>query len=182
MANVTIARPAASEFAPYYQTYISQVPDGNLLSQIEQQGRDTVKLLRGIDEKNSQYRYAPDKWSIREVVGHLADTERVFTYRALTFARGDVTSLPSFDENGWAKTSNAGRRSLADLVSEFESVRSATLTLFRGFGEDEFARTGKANDNPFSVRAVAYVVAGHERHHIKILRERYGVTSQSKEI
>ena len=175
MANVTIPRPAPSEFAPYYQNYISQVPDGNLLSDLEQQGRETVKLLRGIDDKKSQYRYAPDKWTIREVVGHLSDTERVFIYRALTFARGDATSLPPFDENEWAKASNAGRRSLPDLIAEFEAVRTATLALFRGFGEDEFARTGKANHNPFSVRAVAYIVAGHERHHVKILRERYGV-------
>jgi hypothetical protein len=175
MANVTVPRPAASEFASYYQGYVSQVPDGNLLAGLEQQGRDTVKLLRGIDEKKAQHRYAEGKWSIREVVGHLIDTERVFMYRALTFARGDQTSLPPFDENAWASTSNAGGRALPELIAEFEAIRAATLTMFRGFGDAEFARKGVANNNPFTVRAVAYIVAGHERHHVKILRERYGV-------
>jgi hypothetical protein len=175
MASATIARPAAGEYAAYYGAYISQVPDGNLLSQLEQQGRETAALLRGVDEKKSQHRYAPGKWTIREVVGHIIDAERVFTYRAVTFARGDATPLPSFDENGWAKTSNASRRSMADLISELEAVRAATIALFRGFSEAEFVRTGTASNNPFTVRALAYIVAGHERHHVKILQERYGV-------
>jgi hypothetical protein len=172
---VTIARPAATEYAAYYGGYISQVPDGNLLSQLEQQARETVALLRGIDEQKSQHRYAPGKWTIREVVGHLIDAERVFTYRAVTFARGDSTPLPSFDENGWAKTSNAARRTMADLISEFEAVRAASVALFRGFSDAEFGRAGTASNNPITVRALAYIVAGHERHHVKVLRERYGV-------
>jgi hypothetical protein len=175
MANATIARPGATEYAPYYGAYISQVPDGNLLSQLEQQGRETAALLRGIDEKKSQHRYAPGKWTIREVVGHLVDAERVFTYRAVTFARGDPTKLPSFDENVWAKTSNAARRSMADLIAEFEAVRAATIALFRGFSDEEFARSGTASNNPVSVRALAYIVAGHERHHVKVLHDRYDV-------
>ena len=175
MPNLTIPRPAASEFAPYYGRYISQVPDGNLLDQLEQQGRETVTLLRGIDEKKSLYRYEADKWSIRESIGHVIDAERVFTYRALTFARADATPLPSFEQNDWAAVSNAHGRSLADLIAEFQAVRAATLALFRGFGEKEFARAGTASNNPVSVRALAYIVAGHERHHVKILREKYGV-------
>jgi hypothetical protein len=175
MTNLTIARPAESEFAEYYQRYVRQVPDGNLLAGLEQQGRDTVTLLRGVDEKKSQFRYADGKWTIREVVGHLIDTERVFAYRALSFARGDHTALPSFDENEWARTSNAGRRALSELIAEFEAVRTATLAMFRGFSDGEFAREGVASNNPITVRALAYIVAGHERHHVKILRERYGV-------
>jgi len=175
MANLTIPRPAASEFAEYYQRYVSQVPDGDLLSDLEKQGRETVKLLRGIDEKRSQHRYAEGKWTIREVAGHLIDTERVFAYRALSFARGDQTALPSFDENEWARTSNAGRRALPELIAEFELVRAATLAMFRGFTDVEFGRKGVASNNPITVRALAYIVAGHERHHVKVLRERYGV-------
>jgi hypothetical protein len=175
MADVTIARPAPTEYAAFYRGYVSEVPDGNLLAQLEQQGRETVALFRTVDEPKSQHRYAPGKWTIREVLGHMIDAERVFTYRALTFARGDTTSLPSFDENQWAKTSNAGSRSMTELIPEYQAVRAATIRLFRGFGDEEFARTGMANNNPFTVRAVAYIIAGHERHHLKILKERYGV-------
>ena len=175
MPAVNKQRPAASEHNPYYAAYISQVPDGDLFASMESQARETVRLLRGIDEQKSQYRYAPDKWTIREVVGHVIDAERVFGYRALTFARADATALPSFDENAWAKESAAGERPMKDLIAEFEAVRAGTLAMFRGFTEDEFARSGIASKNPISVRALAYIIAGHERHHVKLLKERYGV-------
>ena len=175
MPKVSIARPAPSEHNPYYSRYIELVPDGDLLKTLERQGRQTAKLLRAIGEKKSKYRYAPDKWTIREVVGHMSDTERVFAYRAMTFARADATGLPSFDENAWARASNAGDRTLNDLVTELESVRTSTLALFRGFGPDYFTRTGVASNHPISVRALAYIIAGHEKHHVNILKERYGV-------
>jgi hypothetical protein len=175
MPKVSIARPAPSEHVAYYSKYINLVPDGDLLSLLDKQSRQTTKLLGGISPKKSQFRYAPDKWSIREVVGHISDTERVFAYRALTFARADATPLPSFDENAWARTSNAGDRSLGDLVKEFEAVRASTLALFRGFADEQFAKSGTANNNPITVRAIAYIVAGHERHHVNLLKERYGV-------
>jgi hypothetical protein len=175
MANMTIARPASTEYAPFYGGYVSEVPDGDLLAHLERQGRETAALLRAISEQRSQHRYAPGKWTIREVVGHMIDAERVFTYRALSFARGEGASLPSFDENAWAATSNAGARSLKDLIDELTVVRGATVALFRGFSDTEFARAGTASNNHITVRALAYIVAGHERHHIKILRERYGV-------
>jgi DinB superfamily len=174
MAHVTIVRPAPAEYAPFYGGYVSEVPDGDLLAHLERQGRETSALLRGISEQRSEHRYAPGKWTIREVVGHLVDAERVFTYRALSFARGETAPLPSFDENAWAATSNAGSRTLGDLIAEFAAVRAATLALFRGFTEQEFARSGVASNNAITVRAIAYIVAGHERHHLKILRERYG--------
>jgi hypothetical protein len=172
----TIVRPATTEYAPYYGRYVGAVPDGDFLALLESQGRETVSLLRGISEKKSLHRYAPDKWSIREVVGHVNDAERVFTYRALSFARGDPAPLPSFEENVWAKTSNAEARSLSDLIEDFAAVRAATLALFRGFSEEQFARSGIASGNQVTVRAIAYIVAGHERHHVKILRERYLTT------
>jgi len=173
MASVTIARPASTEYAPFYGGYVSAVPEGDLLSLLEHQGDETLKLLGGINEAKSQHRYAPGKWTIREVVGHMIDAERVFTYRALTFARGDAGPLPSFDENAWATASNAGSRTLRDLAQEFGALRASTLAQLRGFSADEFARSGVASKNPITVRALAYIVAGHERHHVKILRERY---------
>jgi hypothetical protein len=175
MPSVTVQRPKVGEYKPYYDTYISLVPDGDLLAQLERQARETVTLLRGVSEDQSQYRYAPGKWSIREVVGHLSDSERVFAYRALTFAREDPTALPSFDENTWAAKSNAGSRSLKDLAAEFVTVRQSTLALFRSFTNEHFARSGVASDHAISVRALAYIITGHERHHVKILHDRYGV-------
>ena len=168
-------RPASNEHSPYYERYIAQVPDGDVLAALESQVRDTAKLLNGVDEKRSEFRYAPGKWTVREVVGHLSDCERVFAYRALTFARGDLTELPAFDENAWALGSNAGQRSIRDLVAEFASVRAATVAMFRGFSDADMTRSGVANKNPVSVRALAWIIAGHERHHVKILRERYGL-------
>lgn len=173
MPSTTVARPSSTEYAPYYGRYVSQVPDEDFLDALERQGRETVALLEQIDEKQSQYRYAPDKWSIREVVGHLTDSERVFTYRALAFARGEAAPLPSFDEKEWAGVSSAGTRRLSDLVAEFQAVRAATLALFSSFSEEEWARSGVASSNPVTVRALAYIAAGHERHHLNVLREKY---------
>jgi uncharacterized damage-inducible protein DinB len=175
MTSVIIPRPASSEYAPYYGTYVGAVPEGDLLSLLKRQGRETVKLLREINEKKSQYRYAPGKWTIREVAGHISDAERVFTYRALRFARGDATPLASFDQNEWAAETNADARPLAEHIEELAAVRAATLALFRGFSEEQFARSGTASGHQVTVRALAYITAGHERHHVKILRERYGV-------
>ena len=176
MPHVMIARPAASEFNAHYAGYVAAVPDGDLLELLDGQLKDTVQLLAGVDEKKSRYRYAPDKWSIREVVGHLSDSERVFAYRALRFARADATPLPSFDENAWARTSNADSRPLPELVAELRAVRAASLALFRGFTDKEFACSGIASGHPITVRALAYIVTGHERHHVRILRERYGIS------
>jgi hypothetical protein len=173
--TVTISRPGSTEYAPFHSSYVGAVPDGDVLALLERQGRETVALLRSISEKKSQHRYQPGKWSIRQVVGHIIDAERVFTYRALTFARGDAIALPGFDENQWAEGSNADHRTLAELIDEFAAVRAASVALFRGFGESEFARSGKASGHNASVRALAYVTTGHERHHVKILKERYGV-------
>ena len=173
MANVPILRPATGDYAPYYARYIDQVPDGDFTALLERQARETVSLLRGISENQSRHRYAPDKWSIREVVGHVADSERVFTYRALSFARGDTNVLPGFDENAWGAATNADSRSLADLIDEFAAVRAASLALFRGFSDKELSRSGTASGQRVTVAALAYIVAGHERHHVKILKERY---------
>jgi hypothetical protein len=173
MSSITIGRPVAGEYAPYHGGYVNEVPDGDVLALLERQARETIALLRGVGEQKAGHRYAAGKWSIREVIGHLVDAERVFTYRALTFARGDTTALPGFDENGWAAASNADTRTLASLIDEFSAVRAATLALFRGFGDAELARRGTASGHPVTVRGLLYVTTGHERHHVRILRERY---------
>lgn len=170
----TMVRPDPTEAAEYFFTYINQVPETDDIARfLEDQGRQTVAFLRGIPEGKTLHRYAPGKWTIRDVVAHLSDCERLFTYRAMWFARGFDSALPSFDQNvAWA-AAGADNRSWESLVDEFEAVRRATLPLFRDLPADVWSRRGIASGNPFSVRALAYVTAGHVAHHVRILRERY---------
>jgi len=174
MALKTLSqRPAPTEYIPSFAGYVSLVPVGDVLETMEQQLGDTLDLLRTIPPEKADYRYAPDKWSIKEVIGHVSDTERVFCYRALRFSRADTTPLPAFDENEYVRRANFGDRTLVDLAAEFEAVRFSTLHFFRSLDDDALQRRGVANNNGFTVRAIAYIIAGHERHHVKILRERY---------
>jgi hypothetical protein len=168
-----IPRPDPSEYAPHYETYVSKVPGGNLLEILEDQRRETQELLAEIPEGRAIHRYAPGKWSIKEVVGHVTDAERVFSYRALRFARGDETPLPGFDEKAYAPAGRFDTRALLDLAVELDAVRRATIALFTGLDPEALARRGTANTKEISVRALAYIIAGHERHHVGILRERY---------
>jgi hypothetical protein len=168
-----IARPRQDEYVPYYHKYITLVPEGDVVETLRTQIADTLSLLRSIPESRGSHRYAPDKWSIKEVVGHLADVERVMTYRALRIARADATPLPGFDENAWVPAANFEARSLASLAHELEEVRRATVAFFETLDPEAAARHGLANNNAISARALAYIVAGHERHHVGILRDRY---------
>jgi hypothetical protein len=172
---ISIPRPRADEYIPYYGKYITLVPDGDLVEMLRSQQSETVRLLRGIGDQKSRFAYAPGKWTITEVVGHINDAERIFAYRALRFARGDEQPLTGFDENVYAPAGRFNDRSIGDLLDEFEAIRTATIHLFRNLNDDELARRGTANNNPITVRAIAYVIAGHERHHVKLLHERYGV-------
>lgn len=173
---ITIPRPSPNLYAPTHGGYVGEVPDGaDLFALLEQQAAETAALLLRVSEERSHFRYAPGKWSIREVMGHINDAERVFGYRALRFARGDATALPPFDENAWAAASNAEDRPLAQHVAEFLALRGATTAMFRGFKPEWFARTGTASGHTVSVGALLYVTVGHEKHHVRILRERYGV-------
>jgi uncharacterized damage-inducible protein DinB len=173
MNSVSIARPAADEHSAYYAKYIARVPDGNLVEQLREQIVDTSALLRGVPADRADFAYAPGKWSIKQVVGHLIDVERVMTHRALRFARNDTTELPGFDENLWVENANFAARTIGDLVEEFEVVRSSTIQFARHLSAEEQARRGKANGQEVSVRALMYIIAGHERHHAALLRERY---------
>lgn len=173
MPRVRIARPDKTEYVDYFHRYVSLVPDGDLLEVIDKQAAETRALLGPLSEHDAQFRYAPDKWSIKEVVGHLADTERVMSYRAMCFARGDETVLPSFDENAYVKSSRFHERQLSSLLAELGTVRAATIALFDGLSEAELMRRGRTSAGEHSARALAYMIAGHERHHQQILRDRY---------
>lgn len=167
------AAPDRTEAAEYYFRYIDLVPPGDIRNQLEIQGTETLALLRGIDAERSLFRYAPDKWSIRDVVNHLTDTERLFVFRAFWFARGFDSPLPSFDQGVAAASAAADDRTWSSLVEEFAAVRSATVTFFQTLPEDAWTRRGIASGNPVSVRALAFLTAGHVTHHLAILRERY---------
>ncbi|HTS65738.1 MAG TPA: DinB family protein [Candidatus Acidoferrales bacterium] len=173
MADLLIAKPQPGDFAPYYARYIDLVPDGDVIGTLATQIHGTVSTLQAVSEADSLKRYAEGKWSIREVVGHMIDTERIFAYRALRFARNDQTPLPGFEQDDYIGPARFDARPWAGLIAELEALRESNLAMFRGFDHDAWKRHGLASNNPMSVRAVAYTIAGHERHHMRILRERY---------
>lgn len=167
-----IGRPESGEYAPYYGKYVSLVAEGDILATLERQSQDTVTLLAR-PEADGDIRYAPGKWSVKESLGHLIDSERVFTYRALRIARNDKTPMEGFEQDDYVKYGPFGQCSLAGLVEEFTAVRQATLSLFRGLDEAAWIRRGIANKNEVTVRGLAYIIAGHELHHRKLFQEKY---------
>jgi len=169
-----IARPASSEYAPFYAGYVAALPDGDILQILEQQTAELRQLAAGTPTDRETFRYAEGKWSVREVIGHLIDTERIFAYRALRFSRGDEAPLTGFDENVYVAASTFDHRPLSSLVDEIVHVRQANLALFGGLAPDDWTRLGTANGKAVSVRALAFIMAGHVRHHLDILRDRYG--------
>ena len=173
MPTTILARPAEDEYGPFYGNYIKAVPSQDLIQVLMDQKDPTARLLSTISEDQATKRYAPDKWSIKEVVGHICDTERIMTYRALRIARGDETPLPGFEQDDFVRHAGFDLRPLEELISEFKTVREATLSLFRGLDNQSLQRRGTANNTGVSVLALAYIIAGHERHHVGILRERY---------
>jgi uncharacterized damage-inducible protein DinB len=170
---MVITRPDATEFAPHYATYINAVNGSDALPVLVAQRASTAHFLAAIPESRAGYRYAEGKWSLREVVGHLSDAERIFAYRLLRFARADETSLSGFDENHYVPAGEFERRSLADVAAEFAAVRDATLALVKGLSTEALLRQGSANGKSISARALAWVIAGHEAHHVRVLGERY---------
>ena len=167
------ARPDPSEAPDYFWKYIQMVPDGDLRDILERQRADTVALITSISDARSLHRYAPDKCNIRELVGHVNDTERVFVFRAFWFARGFSSALPSFDQHIAAAGAAAGERSWSGHIDEFRAVRAATLTFFQNLPAEAWSRSGGADGRDFTVRALAYIVAGHVAHHTTVLEERY---------
>jgi hypothetical protein len=171
--TLTIPRPAAAEYASYFGHYIAQVDTDDVLAVLRKQPAELSALLSGLSAAQAGHRYEPGKWSIREVIGHLCEAERVFAYRALAFAHNDATPLPGWDENAYIAAGRYDQRTLASLLADFAAARASTVSLFDGFDADELARPGVANGRNYTVRALAYITAGHAAHHIGILRERY---------
>ena len=171
--SFTVGRPQPDEYAPYYERYISLVQGANILNALDEQRRQTMTLLCGRDDADGDFRYAPDKWSAKEVLGHVCDTERIFAYRALRFSRADATPLSGFEQDDYVRNGPFANRPLEDLVEDFIAVRRATLSLLRNLDEAAWRRRGIANKNEVSVRGLAYIIAGHELHHRRILEEKY---------
>jgi len=168
-----LGRPQPNEAASYYSTYIDRVTNDDIVAVLTTQLDETVEFLSAISEEQSLQRYAPDKWSMRELLGHVNDTERVFMFRAIWFARGFADALPSFDQEIGFKAAESDRVSWANHISEFRAIRSSTLAFFRNLPDEAWSRSGIASDNAVTVRALAYIIAGHVSHHVNVLRERY---------
>lgn len=175
MTTYTPGRPLAGEYLPYFSQYIDRVPEGEIVEQLAQQLTATTALLAPLSAAQVQFRPKPEDWNILEVLGHITDGERVFTYRALCIARNDQTPLPSFDQDLYVNNANFAERPLADLLDEYTTVRRATLALFRSFSPVAWQRLGMAADHPMSARALAYITAGHELHHIADFHQRYRI-------
>ena len=171
---IKIPKPQQGEYAPYAEMYIKLLPDdGLLLKHLDKNFKRTKNFILSIPRNKLDYRYAPDKWNIKEILVHIIDDERIYAYRALRIARNDKTPLPGFEQDDYVPFSRANERKLKDIFEEFEAVRKATISLFKNLDEPAFLRTGIVNENKISVRAIAYHIAGHELHHTHIIKERY---------
>lgn len=168
-----LGRPEPNEAAPYYFTYIDLIASDDIVNVLESQLDETLTFLSGVSEEKSLYRYAPDKWSIRQLLSHVNDCERLFVFRAMWFARGFQDPLPSFDQNICVEFAEADKAPWSSHVEEFRRIRLATLAFFENLPAEAWMRSGIASDNPFTVRSLAYIAAGHVAHHLAILRERY---------
>jgi hypothetical protein len=173
LTTASAIRPAKSEYLPYYERYIALVPDGDVVATLATQMTETQALLCSLPASVATYRYAPDKWSLNEVVGHLIDSERNFTFRALRFARNDATPIPGFEQDDYVRNATFDSYPLVDLAAELEALRQSTVLMFRHIEEAAWTRRGIANGAEVSVRALAWIIAGHERHHREILLARY---------
>jgi uncharacterized damage-inducible protein DinB len=166
-------KPQPGEYNPYYEKYVSLVAPGDVLPALTSQWEETRAIFSSIPEDRGAYRYAPGKWSIKEMLGHVIDTERIMSYRALRIARGDTTPLPGFEQDDYVRNANSDRVSLASLIAEFDSVRRATTLMFENMDPEASTRQGTASTYPVSVRALAWIIAGHELHHRGILKQKY---------
>jgi len=165
--------PAADEYAGYYGRYVSRVPRGDFLAVLRKQADEIAGLFGALTPAQAGFAYAPGKWSVKEVLGHMTDTERVFAYRALSIGRGDPSPLPGMEQDEWLPSAGFGRRAIADLLAEWRTVRAATIALVEGFPAEATLRRGVASGNPFSVRALLHIAPGHTAYHLEVLRDRY---------
>jgi len=166
-------RPNTNEYGAYYQGYIDKVPEGTIVDNLKKSIVATKAVILSIPEDKGDYAYADGKWTIKELLAHMIDVERVMSYRAMSVARNDKTSLPGFDHDNYVVESNASARTIENLIEEFEAVRMATILQFQHFTDEMLIRLGTASENPVSPRALGFIIIGHEAHHMKILKERY---------
>lgn len=166
-------RPKQNEYNPYYATYIDLVPEGDIIGLLVKQGPATIEWFRSLTEAQAEFRYAPGKWSVKEVLGHITDNERVMDYRLLRIARGDTTPLSGYDQDVFMSGDPFGALSLGQMLDDYAAVRRSTITLLQGLSAEAWLRRGSANGSEITAKALAYINAGHERHHMNILKERY---------
>lgn len=166
-------RPSTEEYGPYYETYIRLVPEGDIGEIFAQSYESTLALLSSVTELQGQYRYEPGKWSLKEVIGHVVDGERIMSYRLLRIARGDKTPLAGFDQDEYIKNASFDSMNVSDLLEDYSNVRRATLSMLRSISDEAWHRTGSANNSVLSARALAYIIVGHEMHHVRVIQERY---------
>jgi DinB superfamily len=174
-----IDRPQAGEYAPYFDRYVSRVPETDVLPVLERQRAEVRAALAGLPESKGGFRYAPGKWSVRELLGHVIDTERIFAYRALCIARGETAPLPGFEQDPYVANAGHDRWTLAELLDDFDVVRRANVAMLTHLDESAVRRVGTSSGHATSVRAIAYILAGHVRHHLGVLDEKYGVGPRS---
>jgi len=173
--SLSTKRPPTEEYAPFYAGYIAETPDGDIVESMRDQEQEFARLPAAVSRSAEEFAYAPGKWTVRQVVGHLCDAERVFGYRALCISRGDETPLPGFDENEYVARSTSARRPLRDLVDELGLLRHANRCLFAALDDGDWLRVGTANHQPVSAHALAFILVGHARHHLRVLRDRYEI-------
>jgi hypothetical protein len=173
MSHTAVDRPNSEEYAEYFSNYVSKVPGSDVIGFLEEQLNSVSALLRGIAEAKADSAYAPGKWTIKELLGHVIDGERVFAYRALVFARNDTAALPGFDQDLWVKGASYANLPMAAIIEEFEAVRRSTILQLRHFDAAAWDRRGTANGKQMTARAAAYVIAGHAQHHMDVLKSRY---------
>ena len=173
MEKTKISKPAPGEYAPHYATYIQRVEGIDLVAELEHSRERFLTFLRSIPQDKLDYRYQTDKWTTKEVLVHMMDVERIFSYRALRFSRNDSTALSGFDDEAYVAESNASARSLTDITVEYSAIRASTIELFGNINEEMSRRSGIANGKEMSVRAIGYTIVGHELHHMDVIRQKY---------
>lgn len=167
--------PQANEYGDYYENYIELIDTPNVMQALIRQGQQVYAIIQQISDEKAHYRYADDKWSVKEVIGHLIDTERIMAYRALCISRGEQKSLPGYDHNSYVEQAHFNQRNLQSLSTEYDALRNANTSMFSSFTEEQILCKGTANEQTVSVRALAFIIVGHEKHHLNILEEKYGV-------
>ena len=175
MRKLIITRPEASEHAPYYSRYVDKVPKGDILQLLKDQMDSTLWMMENLDEAKGDYRYAEGKWTVKEVFGHVNDAERVFAYRAMCISRGDTTPLPGFEQDDYVATGAFNTRPIKHLMAEYQGIRSSTVALLEGLTEEGWKRSGTASDFSVTTKALVWIIAGHELHHLAVLKEKYDV-------